>query len=251
MNRNRRDLRLAIQNARQVEGLEERNQELDFFNQAVAHDLKAPLGYVIGYLNVLEDMYIDTFPEETIDIFRQIESGAYKINQIVESLFLLSQLRGGEKSIDGVDMEELAKAAIERFQDRIEERGVTVNIASDLPRAMGYGPWIEEALANLVSNAIKYAGKENTEPTISIRGERQGSTSRYIIEDNGLGIPAEAQSELFTSFSRFHTTEASGLGIGLAIVKRVIDQHHGEVGVESVPGEGSTFWFSLLTDEVT
>jgi signal transduction histidine kinase len=110
---------------------------------------------------------------------------------------------------------------------------------------MGYGPWIEEVFANLISNAIKYIGKDNPEPRIIVRGSRVGSIVRYEVKDNGLGISEKDQERLFEMFSRFHTGEASGLGLGMSIVQRIVDRLNGQLGVESALGKGSSFWFAL------
>jgi signal transduction histidine kinase len=110
---------------------------------------------------------------------------------------------------------------------------------------MGYGPWIEEVFANLISNAVKYIGKDNEAPCITIRGMRDGDMVRYEVEDNGLGIKPEDQARLFDMFSRFHKGEEAGFGLGMSIIQRIVTKLKGTMGVQSEPGVGSTFWFAL------
>ena len=116
---------------------------------------------------------------------------------------------------------------------------------------MGHAQWIEEIFANLVSNAIKYMGKDNPDPRISIRGKPEGDMVRYEVCDTGVGIAPDDQARLFEMFTRLHTVNAEGLGLGLSIVHRIINKLNGQIGVESEVGKGSTFWFSLPAAEQT
>lgn len=115
----------------------------------------------------------------------------------------------------------------------------------DFPTVLGNAAWLEEVFANLVDNAIKYIGEQNPEPRIVIRGQQEGTHARYEVSDNGRGIQPEDLPKLFEMFTRFHNREAKGSGLGLSIVRRIIGRLGGEIGVESEPGAGSAFWFTL------
>jgi signal transduction histidine kinase len=104
---------------------------------------------------------------------------------------------------------------------------------------------VEEVFANLISNAIKYKGKNNTNPIIQVRGALDGKYVRFEIEDNGQGIPPEKQQQIFEMFSRASEDDIEGTGLGLAIVQRIVLKLHGQIGVTSEYGRGSTFWFTL------
>jgi signal transduction histidine kinase len=104
---------------------------------------------------------------------------------------------------------------------------------------------VEEVFANLLGNAIMYMGADNQEAHISVKGVVVGSMTRYEVEDNGLGLPPEAQQEVYTPFTRFHEESARGSGLGLSIVRRIVEKLGGEVGVESDVGKGSLFYFTL------
>ncbi len=243
---------VAIHNAQlfqsiqsQAVELETANRELQAFNHTVAHDLKAPLQLSIGYVTVLQAEYAAALDEEGRGILEEIKAAGLRMNNMIESLLLLAKLRDVQQTVTTVEMGPVVEGAAARFQDQIKARSIAIEIASDLPTAVGYGPWLEEVFANLIGNAIKYMNNDNPAPRIAVRGQRSGSLVRYEVEDNGLGIPPEAQARLFEMFSRFHTGHAPGFGLGLSIVERIVTRLSGQVGVASTPGEGSTFWFTL------
>lgn len=224
--------------------LEARNSELDAYGHTVAHDLQNPLNLLIGYVALVKEE-ADALSPDAAGYLDVVERAAFKMAHMINSLLLLSRLRNAEGVIEEVAMGPVIGAALDRLQQEIEERSVQVKVADDLPPVMGYDIWLEEVLANLLSNAIKYIGRDNPDPRVTIRGFRQGELIRYEVQDNGVGIPPRMQARLFEAFSRFHEDEARGVGLGLSIVLRIINKLGGEVGVESTPGEGSTFWFML------
>ncbi len=222
--------------------LEARNRELDSFGHTVAHDLRSPLGLILGYLGLAAE------EDLTPDVRQYIEEAigaAHKMNGMIEALLLLAQVRNGAEVRSEVNLNDVVGAAIDRFHIQIAERGIQVDVQPDLPKALGYAPWVEEVLANLISNAIKYIGRENTAPHITVRAFRTGEMIRCEVQDNGVGISPEDQRRLFEMFARFHKREAQGFGLGLSIVLRIVTKMGGQVGVESEPGQGSTFWFTL------
>jgi signal transduction histidine kinase len=226
-------------------GLRERNQELDAFSHTVAHDLKSPLQVVLGYANLLNTDYRSEISDEVSGLLRYIETYTLKMNRMIESILLLSQLRGGEHTISPVQMAPVVHEALSRLERTIAQRGVEVRLEGDFPPVLGDPHWLEEVFANLIDNAVKYIGENNPAPSIIIRGESLDGTVRYEVVDNGIGIQPEDQARLFEMFTRFHDREARGSGLGLSIVRRIIAKLGGEVGVETEPGQGSTFWFRL------
>ncbi|MFC1960660.1 PAS domain-containing protein [Chloroflexota bacterium] len=237
---------LAISQTRSFTDLENRNRELDAFSHTVAHDLRAPLSLIVGYMALVESdeqavVHIASYAKEALH-------AAENMNDMIEGLLLLSQLRSSTDVVDitvPVDLNQATKAALNRFRITIQQRGVAVDIQADMPAVQAYSPWVEEVVANLVSNAIKYIGRDNEQPQISIEAVRQGADVRCMVIDNGVGISPENQATLFEMFSRFHQSEARGLGLGLSIVQRIVTRLGGSIGVESAPGTGSTFWFTL------
>jgi signal transduction histidine kinase len=226
--------------------LELSNAELDAFSHTVAHDLRRPLTHVVSYANLIRQIGKDQLTPETAEFLVRIEKSAMKMSEMIQGLLMLAQLRQTGEIIEPVQMFEVVTAAVQRIQPDIQKRGVQVNVEQPIPDALGYAPWLEEVLANLISNAVQYIGQENPAPTITIRAETlNDGPVRYEVIDNGLGIPPEHQPHLFDMLTRFHTGESSGTGLGLSIVKRIINKLDGSVGAESQPGHGSTFWFTL------
>ncbi len=236
---------IALGNAQLFAELAERNTELDAFARTIAHDLKSPLGLIKGYAELLADYDLPVAGRAQLDI---IQATVWRMEEMIEQLLLMAQLRDAAQTAVSVEVLPLLYAVISRFTNAIEAQKIVVQIDNqDLPPLLGHAPWLEEVFANLVSNAIKYIGSENPEPLIRIRGRLEGGLARYEIIDNGLGIEPADQEKLFDMFTRFHREEASGTGLGLSIVKRIVQKMGGEIGVESEPGRGSTFWFVLPT----
>lgn len=232
--------------------LEARNHELDAFSHTVAHDLKSPLSNMIGFSLLLLNQSEEHMNFKTLrsDLHRIVQAG-YKMTEIIDGLLLLSQLRDTHIVTEQVDMNSVVRAAVERFHVDIERRDVEVEIAEPLPPVSGHTLWLEEVFANLISNAVKYIGHDNPAPRISVQGFDLGGMIRYEVQDNGIGIQPEDRVRLFEMFTRFHKDETTGLGLGLSIVLRIVKKLGGEVGVESEPGVGSTFWFTLPAEAPT
>ncbi len=236
---------LALARAQAYAEIQDRNRELDAYSHTVAHDLKSPLHGITGYLGLLSDDERDRLTAEGQAMLDRAIEYAQKMNQIIEGLLLMASLRAPDLILDSVDMSSVVQAAVERLRPEIERRGVKIGILPGLPPVLGFAPWLEEVFANLISNAIKYIGPDNPDPCISIRGNPHEGMVRYEVLDNGVGIEPEDQARLFETFSRFHRDLAHGAGLGLSIVQRIITRLNGTVGVESVLGQGSTFWFTL------
>jgi len=225
--------------------LEERNSELDAFGHTIAHDLKTPLTAIMGYAEMLKERYESQLDPNADKILDGIVSAASKMDEMTGELLRLASVRDVGSVITMVDMNVVVDSAVQRLAIDLDKRGIHIDVMPNLPSAMGHAPWIEEVFVNLINNAIKYIGKDNAAPRIAVRGMVQDKVARYEVQDNGLGIAPEQQAHLFEMFARFHQGEARGLGLGLSIVLRIVKRLNGQVGVESAPGQGSTFWFTL------
>lgn len=231
----------VVRNSRE---LEVRAGELEIFSHVIAHDLKTSLHVIYGYANILHTDEDLPLPADVREYLRIIEEYAMQVNRIVERLHQLVTLSTEERRTQAVDMDNVTKSMLKRLDLAIKQQGVSVEI-EPLPPAFGQAPWVEEVIANLVENALKYIGEDNPAPRITLRGFRSGEMIRYEVEDNGIGVAPEYQADLFKAGKRFHGDVIGGAGMGLYIVQRIIGQMGGEVGVESTPGSGSTFWFTL------
>jgi len=244
--RNITRLKQAEESARQYAAeIEGHNKELDAFSHTVAHDLQNPLSIIIGFADVLETSIGETLPAEERKYLQTIQTSAAKMTVIIDELLRLASLDDVGSALTEVDMSAVARAAVERLRLDIERTGVQIEIVPGMPLALGQSLWLEEVFTNLIGNAIKYMREDNPAPRITVRGFSQQGCVRYEIQDNGLGVNVEDQRKLFEAFTRFHKGKAMGSGLGLAIVARIVKRLNGEVGVESEPGNGSLFWFTL------
>ncbi|MBN1888248.1 MAG: PAS domain S-box protein [Thermoflexales bacterium] len=228
------------------------NAELDAFAHTVAHDLKNPIGLIIGYAALLGD-YESMSPGDLSDSLRSIFQAGKKLDRIVEELMLLAGVRKQEITPEALDMGSVVRGAIDRLQLLLQDQQAQISVIDEAgwPAALGYAPWIEEVWANYISNAIKYGGNPELaegHPQIQIGADphpQEGGMVRFWVRDNGPGLSAESRSRLFTPFTRLEQVRAKGHGLGLSVVRRIVEKLGGQVGVESEIGQGSTFFFTL------
>ena len=225
--------------------LEERNQELYAYDRTIAHDLKNPLHLVHTYADLILMQSRDDIPEKDRERLERIIYASKTLVEMVDQLLTMATLRDSNSTIEPIDTQDVVTLIIDHLQQFTERENVKVLVTNDLPPVMGHSIWLKQIFANLITNAVKYKGKENSNPWIKIRGMRVGKMVRFEVEDNGLGIPEHAQTKLFEAFERSHQSEAEGYGVGLSIVQRIVQRLNGKIGVESHPGQGSTFWFLL------
>ncbi len=227
--------------------LERAVAELDAFGYTVAHDLKNPLSGIMGYTAVLlaDVEAMDAPPPDMHQSLKAIERHSQHMVNIIEGLLLLARARSrDEVDIQPVDLAGAARAALERLSYMVEEHEASITLADgDWPLALGYPAWVEALWANYLSNAIKYGGEP---PQVTLGASLEpGGMVRCWVRDNGPGIPPEKQAGLFEPFARLEGAPAEGHGLGLSIVRRITARLGGAVGVESIPGQGCTFWFTL------
>ena len=246
---------IAIDNAHLVETLRQHtlelqahNEELDAYAHTVAHDLKNPLNLIAGYADVLEQDYAVLPDDERQHCLRVIRQYAYKMSNIVAELLLLAEVRKTDVELKPLDMASVVDEAQQRLADMFKAYKANIIIPATWPQALGYAPWIEEAWVNYISNAIKYGGQP---PRVELGADVQSDGMvRFWVRDNGTGVPEEQQARLFTPFTRLAQARATGHGLGLSIVQRIVEKLGGQVGVESQPGQGSLFSFTLPAGRV-
>ena len=217
------------------------NAELDAFARTVAHDLKNPLGAISGYSELLLESLRELPPAEAEKVVDNIRRASATATSIVDELLLLAGVRKQQVQLARLDMGALVEQVQQRMAFMVREHDGQLILPAQWPAAVGYAPWIEEAWINYISNGLKYGG-----PQLELGSdELPGGQLRFWVRDHGPGIPAEAQSRLFAEFTRLDAVRTEGHGLGLSIVRRIIERLGGRVGVESEPGAGSRFWFSL------
>jgi PAS domain S-box-containing protein len=227
--------------------LEARNEELDAFAHTVAHDLKSPLTSIVGFSGVLEKRLGRMSDEEIVYYLGIIGRSGRKMSNIIDELLLLARIRKLEDVRRApLEMADIVAEALERLMDISEDRRAEIILPPMWPVALGHGPWVEEIWVNYISNALKYGGMPpyvELGATIAPNGDT--ASVRFWVRDNGQGLTPEEQARLFTLFTRLEGVRAKGHGLGLSIVRRIVEKLDGEAGVESDVGAGSTFWFTL------
>jgi PAS domain S-box-containing protein len=230
--------------------LQERNEELDAFAHTVAHDLQNPVGLVIGFAEVLEESYT-TMPQEEVEEYLNIISRyGRKMDSIIRELLLLSSVRKQDAELESLHMAHIVDESLQRLADLIEKHKPDIILPEAWPVALGYAPWIEEVWINYLSNAIKYGGRP---PRVELGADELTDEVtaqplvRFWVRDNGPGLSPDEQARLFVPFTQLAQARTSGHGLGLSIVRRIMDRLDGQVGVESegLAGRGCVFSFTL------
>ncbi|MFN8595288.1 MAG: PAS domain-containing sensor histidine kinase [Anaerolineae bacterium] len=217
-----------------------RNEELETFARTVAHDLKSPLGNILGFTELLTarpNLAVET----RTDFVETIARNASKMVSIIDELLLLAKVRKGEMVLTPIDMGRIVSEALHRLTFSISEASAAIYTPNSWPAAKGYAPWVEEVWVNYVSNALKYGGQP---PHIELGYEVCGNTVRFWVKDDGHGVPAEEREKLFTPFVQLSTMRATGHGLGLSIVRQIVEKMGGTVDCQSSE-RGSVFSFTL------
>jgi signal transduction histidine kinase len=224
--------------------LEKANKELEAFSYSVSHDLRAPLRAINGYAIILKEEYASKLDAEANRITDKIIRNAKMMGQLIDDLIAFSKMGGKEVMSQMVDMKKLVQTCFAELLPQLPENKYQVQINS-MPPCNGDESLLKQVWLNLISNALKYSSK-NEAPCIEIGWKEISSGPAYYIMDNGVGFDMQYADKLFGVFQRLHSEkDFEGTGVGLALVKRIINQHKGEVWAESSPGEGAAFFFSL------
>ena len=228
-----------------IEELEAKNAELERFTYTVSHDLKSPLVTIKGFLGLLEN---DIVKGDTLQIqgdISHIRDASETMQLLLDDLLELSRVGRSVNPPEEVHLSELARDAVKLLASQIAERVVQVDLHPDLPVVFGDRPRLLEVYQNLIQNAVKFMGHQ-PEPRLEIGvKEEEGKDIILYVRDNGIGIEPRYQDQVFGLFDRLDPG-VEGTGIGLALVKRIVEVHGGRIWVESAGlDQGSTFYFTL------
>lgn len=221
------------------------NEELDAFAHTAAHDLQNPLNLVINYAALLDEEA--RLSGEQQEYLNALTRNAHRMNNVIEELLLLAGVRKAEVDMKPLNMGRIVTEAQLRLSHLIQEYQAEFFFPERWPTAWGHAPWVEEVWINYLSNGIKYGGQP---PRLRLGAtERSDGMVSFWIRDNGPGLTPEQQRRLFVPFTRLNQVRATGHGLGLSIVRRIVERLGGDVGVESegVPGQGCKFFFTLPT----
>ncbi len=227
--------------AERTASLEEVNHELEAFSYSVSHDLRAPLRAINGFATVLTEDLPKPLDPEVQKALSYIRENAVRMHRLIDALLLLSRAGRGPLAKACVDMTALFESAAAELEIMKSAR----LLIEKLPPAMGDATLLRQVAVNLLSNAAKYSSRAE-KPLIEVGSLEKDGRTIYFVKDNGAGFDMKYASKLFRPFQRLHSsTDYSGIGIGLALVQRIITRHGGKMGAEGKPGEGATFWFCV------
>jgi PAS domain S-box-containing protein len=226
-----------------IEKLETSNQRLERFAYAASHDLQEPLRMVSSYLRLLDQRYGDRLDGDAEEFLAFAVDGADRMREMIDGLLAYSRIETAGEPLEPVELEDAFDEVRGELGGRIERSDAKIS-AESLPRVEGDPKQLRQLLRNVLSNAITYS--RDGEPQVTILTKRQGSQWRISVRDEGIGIHPDETERIFEVFHRLHThDEYAGSGIGLALCRRIVERHGGEIWAESEPGEGSTFSFTL------
>lgn len=219
------------------------NKDLKEFAYVVSHDLKEPLQVIKGFLMLFKKRYKDKLDEKANEIIRFTVDGAKRMQELIKDLLEYSQVGTKGKEFKPADCSLILNKAISNLKVSIEENGAVVT-HDILPTVMADAIQLSSLFQNLIGNAIKFHGSEA--PMVHISTERKGDEWLFSVRDNGIGIDPKFADRIFAVFQRLHSSdEYPGTGIGLAICKKIVEHHGGRIWVESEPGKGATFYFTI------
>lgn len=223
--------------------LENANKELEAFSYSVSHDLRAPLRIINGYAMMLKEEY-EPKQVEAGRFVNTIISNAKMMAQLIDDLIAFSKMERKEVTHQPISMKKLAESCLAELLQGQQAGRLHVQVEA-LPPCNGDKSMIKQVWMNLISNAVKYSSHE-AEPSIEIGFKENQLTNVYYVRDNGVGFDMQYAHKLFGVFQRLHhQNEFEGTGVGLALAKRIINKHTGEIWAESSPGKGAIFYFSL------
>ena len=226
-----------------VEELKRSNTDLEQFAYVASHELKEPLNMVVSYLQLLEKRYHEKLDRSAEEFIRFAVEGGTRMQSLVNDLLEYSRVGIRGKPFKRVDSNEALKRALSYLSLHVKESRAMIS-QDVLPVVLGEETQLVQVFQNLIGNAIKFRGDRI--PRIHVGAEGKDNSILFFVRDNGIGIDAAYADRIFLIFQRLHSrTSYPGTGIGLAISKRIVERHGGQIWFESRPGDGTTFYFSI------
>ena len=221
------------------------NAELEQFAYVASHDLRQPLRQVASFVALLSHRYADKLDADGQEFIAFAQEGAARMDRLIVDLLDLARIGSSAKEAAPMSLAEVVNDAIANLGTAIGEAGGRVEVVGQLPVVKSAGPDLLRLFQNLIGNAIKYRLPDRP-PIVTVSAETRATSHVITVRDNGIGIKPEHFDTIFGVFKRLHSQDKyDGTGIGLAICKKVVDQHHGVIRVESVPGVGTAFHVEL------
>jgi signal transduction histidine kinase len=226
--------------------LQEMVSELEHFSYTITHDMRAPLRAMQGFADLMTEACAKCPEAEPKMFLQRIETSAARMDSLITDALNYSRAVRQELAVTPMDAGVLLRGMLDSYPE-FQPSKAQIQIAGELPLVMGNEAALTQCFSNLIGNAVKFV-KTGQKPEITVRGETRDGWVRIWVEDKGIGIPKIMQTRVFELFSRGHQSY-QGTGIGLALVRKVVDRMGGRVGVESEEGKGSRFWVELRAVE--
>gem|GEM_PF-3618128 len=241
------------------EELQRSNQELQDFAYIASHDLQEPLRKILAFGDRLEAKHGTELSDEARNYLKRMQSSANRMKQLVESLLTFARVANTDIPVKKVPLNAVVSGVISDMEIRIEEQRAEI-LVEDLPEVEGNPTQLSQVFQNLLSNSLKFKHQER-DPIVEISSEMVEITNnngneprkycKISLTDNGIGIPPEYQEKIFNIFQRLHgRSKYEGTGIGLAVVRRIIERHDGKIRVSSIEGEGTSFEIMLPLTQI-
>ncbi|HEY3756185.1 MAG TPA: PAS domain S-box protein [Opitutaceae bacterium] len=223
--------------------LEETVAELEAFNYSLSHDMRAPLRAIQSFSEIVIQDYGDRIPEG-VELLRKVVSASARLDRLIQDVLAFARLSRTEIILSPVDVGTLLEEIIQE-RPELQVPAAKVLLQGPFPPVVGHDASLTQCLTNLLHNAVKFVAP-GVEPIVEVFPQRRGSLIRLCVRDNGIGIDEQGRRKLFALFERLATDHPyQGTGVGLAIVHKAVERMKGTVGVDSTPGQGSTFWIEL------
>lgn len=228
-----------------IEKLEASNRELDEFAYVASHDLKEPLRGIHNYVSFLQEDYAAQLDEQGRSYMERMQRLAERLTALIDGLLAYSRLSSRPLAMDTVDMEAVMDGVAADNEASLVSQGVELRRASRLPAVKGNATRLGEVFQNLIANAAKY--NEKAGKWVEVGCDTSGPVPVFYVRDNGIGISEQRRETVFRIFKRLHEQSkyGGGTGMGLTIVKKIVERHGGRIWLESTPSEGTTFYFTL------
>ncbi len=230
---------------KELERYIESNLQLENFAHIASHDLKAPLNNILSFSTLLQSTAADKLNPAEVNFLQFIIKGAGNMQSTIRALLKFSQATNSKLQTTAFSPQELLQELLSDITNTISHTNTTISMVNLPSSIVGDPVLLKEVFQNLILNGIKFVAKDIL-PIIEIGGEEKNDTWQFSVQDNGIGIAPEFQEKVFAMLQRLNSKEVyEGTGMGLAICKKIIEQHGGTIWVESQPDKGSTFYFSI------